>query len=259
MTLGSAGQTARSLSIGYDDNLLPGDGTLNQTSGDLTVAGDPRIGYDISGPGGGGSVGKLSFNDGTVTANSLTLGDADSDGLGNGTLDMSGGSLTVNGDASLGTGTAVSIGTVNMTGGVFKADSITKGVGTANFNFTGGTLSVDTFGFDLTQDNTDNPSFLSPGDSVGTTTIQGDYELLGGSLVIELDSFGSYDQIVVTGDVSLAGDLFFLDYDGSPHPFTITYSGGDGNDVTLGAVPEPGSLILLALGLLCLLARRRQA
>jgi len=268
------------------------DGTLNATLDELV------IGYALGkGSGGGRANGTMLFGAGMVTANSVTIGDANASvgtGTGNGVLTMSGGALTVDGDISLGTGTTLSSGTINLSDGTLKADSILQGVGSAAFNWTGGTLSVDTFGFLLTQNDSANDSFLSPGDSAGTTTIQGSYNLLGGSVVIELDGPGNYDQLIVDGDVSLAGELdltlnfnpsaanhhftivdnqgtndvsgifngyaegaeFFLDFDGHSYPFQITYLGGDGNDVVLGNVPEPATLVLVILGGLCLLACR---
>ena len=204
----------------------PVDGHMDMSGGTFNAALDRLlIGYDLSGAGNGGSVGKLTFAAGAVQANSLMLGDADSDGLGNGTLDMSGGSLTVNGEASLGTGTAVSIGAINLSGGAFAAESVTKGIGTANFNWTGGTLHVETFGFDLVQNNTDGLSVLAPGRSLDMTTIQGNYSLLGGQIEIELnspldqgdqnpdDEIG-YDFVHVEGDALLNGQLNILLADG---------------------------------------------
>jgi hypothetical protein len=142
---------------------------------------------------------------------------------------MSGGSLTVNGSATLGTGTAVSIGTIELSGGELSAESITKGIGTANFNFTGGTLHVGTFGseaqpFDLVQAN----GTLAPGNSPGMTTIYGDYTMNAGALEIEIngldqgdqgldgdadDAIG-YDHVLVNGDATLVGDLDVLFLDG---------------------------------------------
>ena len=62
------------------------------------------------------------------------------------------------------TGSLTNDGSVFVTGGTVDATTIdNNGI----FNFTGGTLSVDTFNGDL--DNTGG--FLSPGNSPGTTTI----------------------------------------------------------------------------------------
>lgn len=140
-------------SSGVETDLLIANcdsGTNNRVNGHMDMSGGTfdaaldrlMIGYDLTGTGNGGSVGKLTFGDGTITANSLTLGDAGS-GLGNGTLDMSGGSLTVNGNATLGTGTDVSLGTINLTGGTLGVTgTVTGGVGTSTLNVDGGTMNV---------------------------------------------------------------------------------------------------------------------
>jgi hypothetical protein len=75
------------------------------------------------------------------------------------------------------------------------------------FNFTGGTLSVDTFNGDL--DNTGG--FLSPGNSPGATTINGNYSQDEFStLLIEIAGYlavSEHDVVDVTGDTSLDGTL----------------------------------------------------
>ena len=118
----------------------------------------------------------------------------------------------------------------------------------------------------------------------------------GSTFLVELNgtTVGTqYDQLNVTGTVDLgapatgpnlsvvlgyspaAGDMFtIINNDGldpvvgtfaqgtvfiaGGTPFTINYAGGDGNDVTLTAVPEPAAAGVLALGALGLLARRRR-
>jgi hypothetical protein len=134
---------------------------------------------------------------------------------------------------------------------------------------------------------------LSPGDSPGTMTVTGNYSLDSGDLFMELDGLTAgtaYDQLIVTGDVSLAGDLA-LDVGFSPSLgdmftiinnqganaisgmfsegssisaggflFGINYGGGDGNDVVLTVVPEPSTalLSLVMTGLITIAAQRRQ-
>ena len=196
----------------------------------------------------------LSFDAGEVRANDVTIGEGtvsgSNEGKGIGTLNMGGGSFLVANSIELGMGSSVSEGTFHMTGGAttvtgsvlggigsstvkveggalnvtgtVEVDSLTlSGAGTlsagavtvasgATFDFAGGTLSVDTFNGDLLQ----SGGTLAPGNSPGTTIINGDYTLgTGGTLEIDIEGLtagSQYDQLVVSGDVSLAGELSVL-------------------------------------------------
>lgn len=116
----------------------------------------------------------------------------------------------------------------------------------------------------------------------------------GGGLALQIGgvSVNDYDRISANGQVRLAGDLLlslingFLPVDGAVFTiisndagdavtgtfsalpqlatvvtggasFTIRYDGGDGNDVTLTAIPEPGVGALLLAGAAFSLIRRR--
>ncbi len=237
LTLGGSTGSETDLRIGYQT--LGTGSTANSTvdfsGGILNATLDELIiGYaNGKSTGGGVANGTMLFAAGTVTANSVTIGDAKASvgkGTGNGTLTMSGGAFAVDGDITLGTGTTLSTGTINLSGGTLSADSITKGLGTANFNFTGGRLSVGTFGsearpFDLVQ----NGGTLAPGNSPGMTTIYGDYTMAAaGALEIEINGLDQgdqglvgdaddgigYDFVMVNGDASLAGSLNVLLLDG---------------------------------------------
>jgi hypothetical protein len=125
-------------------------------------------------------------------------------------------------------------------------------------------------------------------------TVTGNYSLVSGDLLIELDGLVAgteFDQLLVMGNVSLAGDLT-LDLGFAPTlgdmftiidnqgvnavsgtftqgssisaggvSFGIDYGGGDGNDVVLRVVPEPAGAALMAvaaaLGWACAPRRRR--
>ena len=94
---------------------------------------------------------------------------------------------------------------INLSAGSVTATTLRE-VGTGNFNFTGGTLSVDTFEGDLTQDG----GTLAPGSSAGITNITGNYNLNSGTYEAELAGGGGvagtdFDQVDVTGNVNLVG------------------------------------------------------
>lgn len=299
---------ANTLVVG--EGAVAGDGTEGQGQGTLNIGGGSLIVHETAqfGIGSSGSTAEINQTGGTFTVRGDVV-----NGVGTSTFNLTGGSMEVDGDFSAdevtidgGSLTAGQIlmtdGADNPTGGItlsdglLAADSVDPGDGTATFSFTGGTLAVDTFGLDLLQQG----GTLSPGNSIGTTTIDGNYELAGGDLFIEIDvdagpgAAGGHDQLIVTGDVTLGGALTIsLDYqpeigteflildkqstgaissffDDLPEgarlgntsgsfssAFLISYLGGDGNDVVLHAVPEPGSLGLLAVAGLVLAGRRR--
>ncbi len=179
-------------------------------------------------------------------------------------------------------------GEYHLSGGTLNAESVLVGGGV--FDMTGGTFTANNFMGNLAQ----NGGTLSPGASPGTMTVTGNYSLNSGDLFIELDGLAAgtgYDQLIVTGDVSLAGDLT-LDVGFSPslgnmftiinnqgtNPvsgmfsqgssisaggflFNINYGGGDGNDVVLTAIiPEPSTalLSLVMTGLITIAVQRRK-
>jgi hypothetical protein len=84
---------------------------------------------------------------------------------------------------------------------------------------------------------------------------------IGNKFIIVLND-EAFDPIATTSfftsgaDVLVEGDRIFV----SPfHQFSISYQGGDGNDVELTyVVPEPGALTLLLGGLATMCARRRR-
>ncbi|TWU27735.1 hypothetical protein [Bythopirellula polymerisocia] len=152
---------------------------------------------------------------------------------------------------------------LNLSGGKLTTKVLLKGDG-GTFDFTGGTLSAETVGFDLVNDG----GVISPGASAGFTHVMGDLTINSGSLQIEIGgtSSGAYDQLVIDGMTTLGGaldvslingfslgpDSIFdiLDITGSRtgefaglgegslvgnfgQNLFITYNAGDGNDVAL--------------------------
>jgi len=296
-----------------------GNGTLDFLApGSTLTLGSPAARVDLwvgdqTGVGtGGGATGMADFRNGTVTAylDELYLGAKRNDATGTttGTLSFRDGTMDVNSvvlanRTQAGTSGVVR-GTFNLEGGTLTAGSISKSptnLNTANdvtaFNWTGGTLHVGTFGtasapFDLNQ----NGGILAPGQSVGETTIFGDYnQAAAGVLEIEIDSPGvagvDYDLVTVNGDASLNGQLLvqltgvapglgdvfeiltatdidaanlLLIGDQPPNSRWLlnVVPGGNGEILQLtAALPEPSSWALLGLGLagLALIRWRRRA
>jgi hypothetical protein len=105
-----------------------------------------------------------------------------------------------------------STGTLNFGGGIFIANSIAKGAGTGNFNWTGGRLSVGTFGTNTTSFNLANSGTgtLAPGSaaqSLGTTTIYGNYtQGVAAATELEISATGN-DLVTVSGSATLNGTL----------------------------------------------------
>ena len=113
-----------------------------------------------------------------------------------------GGRFNANGDMNVN-------GTVNLMDGTMDAGLIAVNPGGA-FNFTGGTLHVDTFDGDLNNQG----GTLSPGNSPGITEVTGDYtQTAAGTLAIEAAGRGcpgvpdGHDLLDVTGNADLAGTL----------------------------------------------------
>ncbi|SHL34092.1 subtilase-type serine protease [Nitrosospira sp. Nsp11] len=132
-----------------------------------------------------------------------------------------------------------------------------------------------------------NSGVINPGDAIGHLTIDGDLnQASGGVINFQLASLSSFDQLTVTDDVTLggeigiwnlgytpvAGDSFVvatfddradttfssLSLHGfSPNTFQVFYHD---HDVTVAVVPEPEQYLMLlaGLGLMGVVARRRR-
>jgi len=239
------------LRVGYVDSNTGTDvsrGTLNLTGGTFNAnLSELTIGYHLypwSGTA-GKAEGIMTMEAGTVTADTVTIGygeppqgSAVAGGGGIGTLNLKGGNFQAQTIRLSVGGSDRAKGTLNFSGGVLSAEQILKGAaGTAAFNWTGGTLHVDTFGtsdvaFDLNQQG----GVLAPGRSIGSTTIYGNYnQAQAGTLEIELASLSSYDTVTVHGQANLQGTLLvkFLDgyAPGLGDTFHLVYASG-GIDMT---------------------------
>jgi hypothetical protein len=94
---------------------------------------------------------------------------------------------------------------VNLSGGTIVAGTVVHTHG-GRFNFTGGTLHVETFDGNLVN----SGGTLAPGSSAGLTTITGDYTQDANS-ILEIEIGGTdandYDVLAVAGLATLAGTL----------------------------------------------------
>jgi fibronectin-binding autotransporter adhesin len=129
-------------------------------------------------------------------------------------------------------------------------------------------------------------STIEPGTSIGTLTVTGNLSLAG-SLDIEYNQANTQkiDKLLVSGDLDLTGGIldFALETGGSaltdlayvfatygtrsgslpteqnvPAGYRVEYAYG-GNSIALVEVPEPSTLVLLALGLLGIAVYRRRS
>jgi hypothetical protein len=195
---------------------LPANGTLN--------LGSPALRTNITmGVGNTNTLntyaGTLDCSAGTLVAylDQVVIGDKNAlSGGETGTLSISsrpGNRVEANSIALGGTG---STGTINFAGGQFFAGSITGGAGTANFNWTGGQLSVATFGSPTRAFNLSNTGTgqLSPGSAtaaIGMTQVYGNYtQGSAGTTAMEIAGVSpgtGNDLLSVSGSATLAGNL----------------------------------------------------
>ncbi|MEZ6094468.1 MAG: hypothetical protein R3C03_09570 [Pirellulaceae bacterium] len=255
---GSQWQNSDWISVGTS-----GTGVLNVSNGGQLITGTLRAGMNSAGNGlitisGPDSWAQISGN--------LDVGI-----LGTGRLDVLGGTVEVGGTTSIG-----SNGTIHLAGGTLKTSVLDLSSGT--FEMLGGRLNADSITGNLSM----TGGTLAAGDSPGLTLIDGNLDLLGGEIEVEIAGLVpelEYDVYHVTGDVTLSGGLQttllngysfqlgqqfqFLQVDGTLNGafvglsegdlvlqngqlgLFITYQGGDGNDVSfyVSAVPEPNALI----------------
>jgi pectate lyase len=130
-------------------------------------------------------------------AGTLVLGANPGD---NATLSVTAGWLKVEDEVVIGADDGATA-SLTLSGGELSASLLSKGAG-GSMSFTGGALHADGIDFDLVNDG----GTLAPGNSTGSTLIDGDYDQLAGStLEIEITSLADFDLVGVTGEADLAG------------------------------------------------------
>ena len=213
-----------------------------------------------------------SNNQSTVFSGTLRDG-GEFDGAGGGLTKAGIGRLVLNGTNTYTGATTIEAGELILNGSIPGA--ITVNGSTFGGSGTAGSVTVNDRGT------------LAPGDSSGILTVQGSLKLApGATYLVDLNgtAVGSlYDQTAVSGSVNLsfanlslrvgfapaAGNQFTIinnagttgitgifiglsegaTLSAGGANFTISYRGGDGNDVVLtSAVPEPKTWLLLSMG-----------
>ena len=189
------------LIVDSDDAL--GSGDLDLNGGTFAVSTSVSTDNEIS----------VNSNSSINTAEALDL-----------TGNISGaGDLTISGDGIITlTGNASGTGDVNQSNGILKANgSILKDI-----NLSGGTLQ----GSGTVSSVTSTGGTIAPGNSIGTLTVAGNYNQGASStLVIEVDTSGSTDRLIINGSANLNGTL-------RVSPSNGTYSSQTFNFLTAGSI-----------------------
>ena len=191
--------------------------------------------------------GKVIQSAGSFTFGDMVIGDYTV-----GTYEISGGTLTCNGDA-------IAVGNGN---------NPPDYVGDGTFRIIGDDATINLKGFKTNNSGAPESLLSLVFDSTGISPINAEWGENGDGwmdLEIDLTAFGGAGDIPIMniGGIGTQGSFGSVLVDGAPlatTPHTLSYVGGDGNDVVLTVVPEPATMSLLALGgLAMLIVRRRRA
>lgn len=165
---------------------------------------------------------------------------------------ISGSATTVIGGTIAGSGT---LGALTVIAGATVSPGNGPGILTAGNTIlaTGSTLSIDINGTSVGT-GYDQLNVGGTIDLTGATlTLSGSYSGVGSLFTILLNN--DTDPVVGTFAGLSEGALVVA---GGGQQYNISYAGGDGNDVVLSSIPEPGSAALLLGGIALLASRRRQ-
>ncbi|MEM7454364.1 MAG: PEP-CTERM sorting domain-containing protein [Planctomycetota bacterium] len=240
---GDLASQAGAFVVGANDG---NNGVVNQTGGSVTYNAWMTVGESS------GATGIYNISAGSLNQNSdwLTIGEG---GGANGSLNVS--------------GTA----DINLNANGFRVGRF--GDGTGSINIDGSTATIDTTGLHLGVDEAFNVSGTANlnyvADALGVSAINATDVFLndgtvsgGSSLGVDLSSYtaGASEIVLVNVDGSVTGTFVGLAEGAvvAGTGYRITYAGGDGNDISLLAVPEPGSMIVLTVGLGVAAFRRRR-
>jgi T5SS/PEP-CTERM-associated repeat protein len=215
----SSWNSLNSLYVGY-----AGSGTLNILESGRASSAYGYVGYHT---GATGMVTVSGVDAHWTLAGDLSLGGNASTGAsgGNGTLVIgAGGTVTVFGETLLFSG-----GNLRLEGGALATSMVDFRGSGGRFDFTGGALHVEVFKGHLVN----RGGALSPGDSIGDTTIIGGYvQHTGGTISIDIGGplvSSQYDFVNVTGIAELAGKLEVTLIDGfipgPQHAFAVLDAG----------------------------------
>jgi fibronectin-binding autotransporter adhesin len=264
------------LSIGAEQfNVTGGNGYVAEFTDTTTLTGTPTLNVDtadlvLSGGVSGGANGITKSGAGKLTLGGLAaFTGATNVNAGKLAVEaLMGGAVNVASGAQVeGTG-AISGALTIASGGTLAPGGVTPGnmlAGSLALN--GGTLALD-LESTIAYDGMSVDGVVALNAPVTLTLALATTFAAGSEFAIILNNSGqavtladAASRFVFNGTPLNEGDNFTATGGFGSQEFELSYAGGDGNDVVLTAVPEPGSAVLLvaSLGLLARARRRRQS